>query len=92
VSYRLFSAPTRTARRPHVCIWCGELIAPGFKYVDERSLYEGHIQRHRWHPECQAAMHEDFRDGGEEFEAYVNARPQGQANLALTSSNADNAS
>lgn len=77
MSYALFDNAQRTARKPHVCIWCAELIAPGFKYFDERSVYDGHIQRHRWHPECQNASHEWCRKTGEvEFTPWENPRPK----------------
>jgi len=76
MSYHLFSVVTRKARKPHACIWCGQKIIPGEIYSDERSVYDGSIQRHRWHPECQERSWEIFRkEGEEEFSAYENRRP-----------------
>lgn len=62
MSYTLFSDFVRKARKPHKCIWCREPIALGETYHDERSVYDGNIQRHRWHPECQIAAHKFFRE------------------------------
>jgi hypothetical protein len=74
MSYHLFSKDERIARKKHVCIWCGQRIEPGEKYEDERSVYDGHIQRHRWHPECINAAQDWFKKEGEEFNAYENPR------------------
>jgi len=85
MSFTMFSNDARTARKPHVCIWCGELIAPGFTYFDERSVYDGTVQRHRWHPECQAASREYSRESGEdEFDPYDNNRPPALAAKGAT--------
>lgn len=71
MSYTLFEDRVRKARKPHRCIWCPELIAKGETYHDERSVYDGNIQRHRWHPECQTAAHKFFREScGEDFMAH----------------------
>lgn len=59
MSFHLFSIDSRKARKQHRCIWCGQAINKGDTYVDERSVYDGSIQRHRWHPECI----QDARDG-----------------------------
>lgn len=75
--YRLFTLDERTARKAHRCIWCGEAIPVGAKYLDERSVYEGCVQRHRWHPECLPACSSALREAGDEgFDAYQNERPQ----------------
>ena len=71
--YVQFSLITRKARKPHLCIWCGQKIIAGEKYLDERSMFDGHIQRHRWHPECSKAS-QDHRDEVE-FQPYENERP-----------------
>lgn len=76
MSYTLFSETTRKARKKHRCIWCGESIPVGEVYVDERSVYDGCIQRHRWHPECLAGARAEWNAGGDtEFEAHQNERP-----------------
>lgn len=46
--------PMRVARKAHRCIWCGGELAKGTPYLDERSVYDGHFQQQRWHPECHA--------------------------------------
>lgn len=66
MSYTLFTEHTRKARKEHRCIWCPEKIQAGEKYVDERSVYDGNIQRHRWHPECKTAADKFFRESREE--------------------------
>lgn len=75
MSYTLFEMLVRTAKKKHQCIWCGQDIAPGSKYKDERSVYDGNIQRHRWHPECQKASQDHFRTGEEDFDPFENERP-----------------
>lgn len=76
MTYHLFSDTVRKARKQHRCIWCGQAISPGDTYIDERSVYDGSIQRHRWHPECKACANEDMLDGGDqEFLAWSNDRP-----------------
>lgn len=68
MSYQLLSERQRTARKTHRCIWCGEPIAVGDRYISESSKYSGDFQFHRWHPECKEASHGFFADGHEEFE------------------------
>lgn len=70
--FHLFSSDTRKARKNHDCIWCREDILTGETYQDERSVYDGNIQRHRWHPECQKASFEYFREAwGPEFDRHA---------------------
>ena len=77
MSYTFFSMINRKARKAHRCIWCGQTIKPGEHYIDERSVYDGAIQRHRWHLECKDAADEYFRDfHEEEFSPYDNERPK----------------
>jgi hypothetical protein len=76
MSYILFSLTERCAQKPHRCIWCNQRIVPGEQYLDERSLFEGSIQRFRWHPECNEANVQAFRETREaEFTAGENERP-----------------
>ena len=76
MSFHLFSSDGRKARKQHRCIWCGQAISPGDTYVDERSVYDGSFQNHRWHPECKEYANEDMLDGGDcEFLAWSNDRP-----------------
>lgn len=64
MSYTLLSEVTRTARKAHRCIWCWQFIKPGDKYIDERSVHDGGIQHHRWHPECLEAMRAEAAEEG----------------------------
>lgn len=76
MSYTLFSLDQRKAKKEHQCIWCGQKILVGEPYKDERSVYDGNIQRHRWHPECSDDSEKFFRESGdEEFDPYQNERP-----------------
>lgn len=59
MNYTLLSEVERTARKTHRCIWCWQLITVGSRYMDERSVYDGDMQHHKWHPECRAAMLEE---------------------------------
>ena len=56
MSYTLLSEVERTARKAHRCIWCWQRIDAGERYVDERSVNDGDMQHHHWHPECRADM------------------------------------
>jgi hypothetical protein len=56
----------QVARKFHPCIWCRELVQIGEKHINSISLYCGDFQNHRWHPECYAAMEEDFSTHHEE--------------------------
>lgn len=83
MSYRLFEMKTRKAAKQHRCIWCGQRIAIGESYDDERSVYDGNVQRHRWHPECRTfASDEIFEMGEEEFTPWDNERPAKPSNPA----------
>ena len=76
MSYTLLSETVRKARKKHRCIWCGESINVSFTYVDERSVFDGAMQRHRWHPECLDSAREGWQSGDdEEFIAYSHERP-----------------
>ena len=76
MTYHLFSMTTRRAAKPHRCIWCGQAIAKGETYQDERSVYEGSHQLHRWHPECHQDAQECLADGDDpEFIPHSAERP-----------------
>jgi len=76
MSYTLFSMTTRRARKQHKCIWCGQAINIGDTFEDERSVYEGHVQHHRWHAECLDGQRKIASEwGSDEFSAYENERP-----------------
>jgi hypothetical protein len=59
------------ARCPHTCIWCGELIDVGDKYLLETVNHEGQLQEQHWHPECK-----DDCDPYEEFMPGCGERPR----------------
>ena len=74
MSYTLLEETKPKARKPHRCIWCGERIEVGEIYRREKSIYDGNMQDHKWHIECDEASAEHFRDS-DGFDAYENERP-----------------
>lgn len=44
------------ARKPHQCVWCGELIQVGEKHQRYVGTMDGEFQSSRCHMECRAAM------------------------------------
>ena len=85
MSYALLSEAMRVARKPHRCIWCGEFILAGERYRDERSAYDGSMQKHRWHPECDEAGSQYFSEVDSEFSPHENERPPTAAALEFAS-------
>lgn len=76
MSYTLFSEKTVKAKKNHRCIWCGQSIEAGSKYVRESSIYYGDFQNFAWHDECRAyAMDNYFNEGEEEFLGFSQERP-----------------
>jgi hypothetical protein len=72
---------TRTARKPHVCIWCGEPISPGERYRYQRISFDRAPQSNSWHPECfGATSQDDLLDG---FEPHVQERGGAQEAVPL---------
>ena len=59
------------ARKGHRCIWCGEQIAIGEKYVARAYRFEGYFCRDALHLECEDAMMQadqrDIEDGFPEY-------------------------
>lgn len=78
VSYTLLNERVRCAQKQHRCIWCGEPILAGSHYVDERSVYDGAVQRGKWHEECLESMRDEAWDEGGfmEYTPYSNERPK----------------
>ena len=60
----------RKARKPHVCIWCGEPIAVGERYRHWRGKWEGDVITNDWHKECDDATDGLNHDDGFEPHAY----------------------
>lgn len=77
MSYTLLKATKRQAQKAHRCIWCGHAIESGSTYIDERSVYNGELQRHKWHPECLDACQDEASEYGYgfEFSPFDNERP-----------------
>ena len=80
MSYALISERAHKALKRYRCIWCGEQIPIGTRYVREFSVYDGDVQKHTWHPECKGAAEEFFCESGEdEFAPLENERPLSHA-------------
>ena len=76
MTYHLFSDTVRKAAKQHLCIWCGQAINKGDRHHDERSVYDGSFQNHRWHPECIEDARDCWAQGGDdEFIPYNADRP-----------------
>lgn len=80
MTYVMLSETSPVARKDHRCIWCGENIPKGSKYVAERSVFDGEMQNHHWHVECIAdcrrSNDEEYED---EFTPFENERPKESA-------------
>jgi hypothetical protein len=77
MSYELIRESFPVARKRHRCIWCGEGINAGVKHRHEVSSFDGNLQDHRWHLECDDDAKDYFDEGnGPEFSAYSNERPK----------------
>lgn len=64
------------ARKDHKCIWCGQAIPKGTEYIAERSVFDGEMQNHHWHPECLEDCKLAYAGESEwEFIPYDNERP-----------------
>ena len=85
MSYTLISETTPVAKKAHTCIWCGEPIIPGQRYVRERSVYEGEPQNYKWHAECRADALECIREGDDEFLPFENDRPPSPGTIEFES-------
>ena len=56
MSYQLISEAHPVARKEYKCIWCGEKILKGEKYLYRFYKYEGDLNSGRMHLECEEAM------------------------------------
>lgn len=61
VSFRQISVAIITARKPHRCTWCGEVIPAGTRYQRQHAAYEGSAYSAAWHEECQVAWEQEYR-------------------------------
>lgn len=64
-----------TARKEHVCEFCGEKIAIGQKYVRQTTIYDGTIYDFVTHRECEEVAHklrmyDDCDDEGLDGESF----------------------
>lgn len=77
-SYTEIQRCTRKARKPHRCIWCGEMIVAGECYEYERSVFEGDPQSNHWHLECTEDCKAQMADepGCFEFDPWSAPRPE----------------
>jgi hypothetical protein len=75
VSYSLIRESFPVAAKQHRCIWCGEAIPVGLKHRHEVSSYDGAMQDHRWHMECDDDAKKCFAEGDQDFLAYSAERP-----------------
>ena len=42
----------KKSRKTYQCEWCATTISLGESYVSRTYIYEGDLDRDRWHPEC----------------------------------------
>lgn len=75
MGYTLLSLTYPVARKDHRCIWCGQKIAKGEGYMNERSVFDGDMQNHHWHPECWKDSHTNNDEPEWEFTPYSYERP-----------------
>lgn len=75
MSCTLIAETTQTAKKEHRCSWCGQQILVGESYLRSRVVFEGDPQTNKLHLECADAAAEDYREWGEGYVPYENARP-----------------
>ena len=68
---------TLTARKPHLCMSCGEAIRIGEQYRRWRCYDSGDVGTVKMHPECHEMHNEDNRGlGFWEFTPFSHERPE----------------
>ena len=70
---------TRTARKPHRCTNCAEVIEPGEVYKRWMSVEDGRATKNKMHPECLEALQEDAEGGYFDYMIYGGERPERDA-------------
>lgn len=85
-SYTEIERVIHKARKPHCCIWCGQMIVVGERYEYERCIFEGDPQSNHWHLECaedlKIAM--SYEPGCFEFTPWEAERPPKRLGFTLT--------
>jgi len=62
----IVSEQIRTARKTHVCDFCGDTIFKDVKYCDMSYAAKGRIRNYEYHEEC-AALIKDFNKDNDSF-------------------------
>lgn len=73
-----FSVKTPMARKEHRCVWCGEPIPTGERYVRHRLIFDGMFQSNAFHRECDEAAARDPDVVSYGFETHEQPRGQTQ--------------
>jgi predicted RNA-binding Zn-ribbon protein involved in translation (DUF1610 family) len=79
-------AETLKARKPHVCMSCGQRIEAGETYKRWRCYDGGDAGTNKMHPEC-LAMHQADEDGTWEYSPFSYERPERSQDLGKETSN-----
>jgi predicted RNA-binding Zn-ribbon protein involved in translation (DUF1610 family) len=69
---------TPTARKPHICMSCGERINAGEKYTRWRCYDDGDAGTNKMHPECYAMHCADAEGSTWEYAPFSYERPTAQ--------------
>tara|TARA_R110001583_G_C5597223_1_gene404242 strand:+ start:1098 stop:1376 length:279 start_codon:yes stop_codon:yes gene_type:complete len=71
MSYTQLRESKPKARKTHRCAYCSQLIIEGERYKREVGVYDGDMQNHAWHLECDKAFLNELKESGEyEMEIY----------------------
>lgn len=71
MSWETLNATWRKARKEHECVWCGETIVKGERYLDETGLMDGDFINQKWHKECSDASNRHWKEYHEDdFDPY----------------------
>lgn len=69
------SRTTPKAKKEYTCIWCGQSIHKGDKYLRSVGVWEGVFSSNAWHPECDDAANDTLMPC-ETFEEHQGDRPK----------------